>query len=457
MAAKRLKFGEWQFIHAEDPQQGVAHFMGKLDGLNEEQRSALVASTPDPEDLVRDIFDASMDREKPLSGVPYMLQDLIDVCDFKTECGTPFGDAFDAPLDTSSLLYQKLSELGASFFGKNTPAEFGISSQGLNARQGNCPHTMGDEYPGGGGAGSCAYAVAQGWVPLAFGLDTLGGIRIPAALNGLFGFRMGNNSYAREGVFPIASTLDSIGWVTAHLEDLITSFKAFYPERPQPQEAPAPQGYVLSHLNCELDPEIKAGLLQLSAHLNVATDLPNQIRLNEIFRQCESALELIVNRQLHSLHHYWLEEYAEQYSTELRNRIEAGQSYRVPQINLANATQRTLRMELLQFLDKFDYLMLPITPRPTPSTTEWDESFVSGMNHLVAPASLAFLPAILLPFSCEEGGHGAAQLLIHPKKLHRVPEILAQVQAYYQSTELAEEEFPEKIEFDESVDDIPWL
>ncbi len=222
-------FAYWRSLSQSDPAQLVEHFIARKDQLPPESLRAFIASSPDGDDLLQTIKAGYAKEDAPLAGIPYILQDLFDVEGLPTRCGAPFQDPFDAPLEDGSLLYHKLKSLGASLLAKSVPSEFGLDPRGRNPSFGDCPHADGLRYICGGGAGTCAYAVKSGWAPLAFGLDSSAGIRIPAAFHGLYGFRMSNNAYAREGVFPIIPSLESVGWLTAQAEDLRTTIEAFYP------------------------------------------------------------------------------------------------------------------------------------------------------------------------------------------------------------------------------------
>ncbi|MDR3495128.1 MAG: amidase family protein, partial [Ancalomicrobiaceae bacterium] len=68
--------------------------------------------------------------------------------------------------------------------------------------------------PGGSSSGS-AVAVASGLVPVAVGSDTGGSVRIPAAFNGIVGYKSSAGRYDMGGVFPLSRTLDTLG-VFAH-------------------------------------------------------------------------------------------------------------------------------------------------------------------------------------------------------------------------------------------------
>ncbi len=74
--------------------------------------------------------------------------------------------------------------------------------------------------PGGSFSGS-AIAVQRGIVAAAIGTDTAGSIRVPAALNGLVGFKGSVARYNLDGVRPLAPTLDSLGPIARTIGDSV--------------------------------------------------------------------------------------------------------------------------------------------------------------------------------------------------------------------------------------------
>ena len=431
MPAIRLNFKQWRKLVQKSPDRVVDQFVAKLQMLTEAERRAWIAATPSRHKLQQSLKAASVGAEQPLSCMPYVLQDLFDVKGLPTGCGAPFAAPFEAPLEDSSLLYQKLNTLGACFFAKTVPSEFGIGPQGHNPTYGNCKHGTNPDFVCGGGAGAAVRAVSNGLVPLAFGIDTAGGIRIPAAFHGLFGFRMGNNNYARDGVFPIVPSIESVGWVNHCIEDLLSTFHAFY-RVSKSKELEAPRGYLLRELADNVSAAVKSGLLGITRELSIDEDPAVGTRLRRTLDKSGTAYQTLEARELYSIHQYWIEEYRDQYDPALLQRIEQGMHCKPAAADESSNIQERTRIVFTEFFEDYDYLVLPTCPVPTPDLSAWNDKLERDTMQLIAPASLAFLPALILPFACADGRQSAAQIIVSPRKLHIVPELLAQLTGYYE-------------------------
>jgi aspartyl-tRNA(Asn)/glutamyl-tRNA(Gln) amidotransferase subunit A len=101
--------------------------------------------------------------------------------------------------------------------------EFAYSGIGLNPHYGT-PRNPHDaklhRAPGGSSSGS-AVAVVKGLLPVAIGTDTGGSIRVPAAFNGLVGYKSSTGHYDMSGVFPLSRSLDSLGPIAQTVEDCV--------------------------------------------------------------------------------------------------------------------------------------------------------------------------------------------------------------------------------------------
>mmetsp|Transcript_12238 Transcript_12238/g.19250 ORF Transcript_12238/g.19250 Transcript_12238/m.19250 type:complete len:395 (+) Transcript_12238:248-1432(+) len=125
----------------------------------------------------------------PLDGVPIAVKDQIDVKGHENSQGTNFAGPLLGKALEDGLLVARMKAQGAIVVGKVGMHEIGIGVLGHNVHHGpfRNPHNT-DRYPGGSSAGSGA-AVAAGLVPITLGADGGGSIRIPAAMNGVFGLK----------------------------------------------------------------------------------------------------------------------------------------------------------------------------------------------------------------------------------------------------------------------------
>lgn len=141
------------------------------------------------------------DELGPLHGVPVAVKDLVPTEGIRTTWGSMiFKDHIP---DADAVVVARLKQAGAIIVGKTTTPEFGqqcLTEAPLFGRTRNA--WRGDRTSGGSSGGS-AVAVAAGLVPLAVATDGGGSTRIPAACNGIVGFKQGlgvvPQEYAQDG------------------------------------------------------------------------------------------------------------------------------------------------------------------------------------------------------------------------------------------------------------------
>jgi aspartyl-tRNA(Asn)/glutamyl-tRNA(Gln) amidotransferase subunit A len=148
----------------------------------------------------------------PLSGIPISIKDLFDVAGETTTAGSVVLKG-RAPAKRDAAIVRRLRAAGAVVVGKTNMTEFAYSGVGLNPHYGtprNCWDRNGGRIPGGSSSGA-AISVTDAMAVAAIGTDTGGSVRIPAALNGLVGFKPTARRVPLDGAFPLSSSLDSIG------------------------------------------------------------------------------------------------------------------------------------------------------------------------------------------------------------------------------------------------------
>ena len=155
-------------------------------------------------------------EEMPLFGTLVSVKDLYDEAGQVTGAGSRLlADRAPAKADCTAITRLKAS--GALMFGRSSMSEFAYSGVGLNPHHGT---PSGALVPGGMPGGSSsggAVCVGLGITDAAIGTDTGGSLRIPAAANGIWGFKPSQGLIDDSGVHPLAPTYDVPGPMAASL------------------------------------------------------------------------------------------------------------------------------------------------------------------------------------------------------------------------------------------------
>ena len=153
----------------------------------------------------------------PLDGVPFLVKDEYDVRGLPTTLGSRCTPATPAARDATVVA--RLRRSGAVFLAKTVLTEWGMSPIGGNLNQA-MPHNAhhGARAAGGSSTGS-AVGVAMGLAPLATAGDGGGSIRIPAALNGIFGIKPTFGRVSRGGD-PFKGSVAHCGPIACSTTDL---------------------------------------------------------------------------------------------------------------------------------------------------------------------------------------------------------------------------------------------
>jgi amidase len=151
----------------------------------------------------------------PGTGPRVAVKDLIDMAGLPTTAGSrPVADrAVPAERDAACLagLRAAIDAGQARFVGKTNLHELAYGITGINAAFGTPVNPLDPlRMPGGSSSGS-GTAVAAGEADIAYGTDTGGSIRIPAACCGITGLKTTWGRIPLDGVWPLAAGLDTVG------------------------------------------------------------------------------------------------------------------------------------------------------------------------------------------------------------------------------------------------------
>ena len=164
---------------------------------------------------------------RPLAGLAVSVKDLFDAAGEVTAAGSSvLADAPAALQDSAALA--RLRAAGAVVVGRTNMSEFAFSGVGVNPHYGtpaNAADATVARIPGGSSSGA-AVSVATGAAFIGLGSDTGGSIRVPAALNGIVGFKNTARLVPLAGALPLSSTLDTVCAMTRSVRDAILAHEA---------------------------------------------------------------------------------------------------------------------------------------------------------------------------------------------------------------------------------------
>jgi amidase len=146
--------------------------------------------------------DAALARgeRRPLLGVPMTVKEAFNVAGLPTTWGMAAARDWIAPADATGVA--RLKAAGAVILGKTNVPPMLADWQSGNTIYGRTNHPLDATRTPGGSSGGGAAAVAAGMVPLEFGSDIGGSIRVPSAFCGVWGHKPSYNLVPQRGHAP---------------------------------------------------------------------------------------------------------------------------------------------------------------------------------------------------------------------------------------------------------------
>src|SRR5689334_2385937 len=174
------------------------------------------------------------------AGIPVSIKDLFDIKGQVTRAGSRALDD-SPPAEQDAATVARLRKAGFVVIGRTNMTEFAYSGIGINPHYGTPKGAWNraeGHVPGGSSSGA-AVSVLDGMAHGALGTDTGGSCRIPAAYNGIVGYKPTQRRVPLDGTVPLSFSLDSIGPLARSVGccailDAVLSDEPIVPLNPRP-------------------------------------------------------------------------------------------------------------------------------------------------------------------------------------------------------------------------------
>ena len=312
---------------------------------------------------------------KPLAGLAVSVKDLFDVAGQTTSAGSSvLHDTPPAMQDSTAIA--RLRRAGAAFMGRTNMVEFAFSGVGINPHfdtPANACSTDKPLIPGGSSSGA-AVSVATGAAFIGLGTDTGGSIRIPAALNGIVGFKSTARLVPISGALPLSPTLDTVCALTRSVPDAILTHELLAARRVIRSSAPL-SAYRLGVANTlmldGLDATVSRAWQRTLKSLREAGARIDELALPEINElQHMQATGGFAAAESYVWHRHLLEHKLQSYDPRVASRIQRGATMSAcDYIELQNA-RRTWIKKMDAAMKGFDAFLSPTVPVVAPPISE---------------------------------------------------------------------------------------
>lgn len=403
---------------AVTPVEACEAYLSRIAGLD----GALNAFAAVDAEGARAAAHASAERwrkGKPLSrldGVPIAVKANIAVTGLPWHAG--IGAYRNRIAEEDAACIAHLREAGAVILGVLNMHEAAFGGTSDNPWFGRVANPWAHDFIPGGSSGGSAAAVAAGLAAGALGTDTLGSVRIPSSLCGVFGHKPTLGLIPTEGLVALSWTLDHVGVHARSAEDLgrllagSTGAEAeLAAEISNPADLDTLRQAPLAALEwdgVEIEPAVRAAYDAAIASARAAGIEVEPLRIDAYDFADRSDLWLICAAESSVEHTEALLGDAEGFSASLMERMNLGRTHSAVDLARAYRELAEIAAEVRGQLSPFAGLLLPATPKTaTPST---DPAPV--MTSFTALGNVLGLPATVFPMALSgEGLPVAAQAL----------------------------------------------
>ncbi|WP_431112093.1 amidase [Variovorax paradoxus] len=410
---------------------------GGSDARTEMERAIEISESPACSHVfTRTLFDearrqaAQSAPQSRLAGLAFTAKDLFDIEGQPTPAGSVvLAHAPAAKAD--SVAVARLRAAGGTLTGRTNMTEFAFSGVGVNPHHGtpaNVSDSAKPRIPGGSSSGA-AISVATGAAFIGLGSDTGGSIRIPAALNGIVGFKSTARLVPADGALPLSTTLDTVCAMTRSVRDAIAAHEVLAARRVTAGAA-ALGAYRLAVVKNvffdDIEPAVARAFDDALRTLRASGAHVDEIALPELAElQAINATGGFSAAESYAWHRLLLERSGAGYDPRVAQRILRGAGMKAHEyIDLVNARRAWIaRVEAA--LAPYDAVLSPTVPMTAPPIecvapgAERDEEFFR-VNALLLrnPSIVNMLDGCAISLPCHAAGELPVGLMLWHAALH---------------------------------------
>ena len=322
----------------------------------------------------------------PFAGIPISIKDLFDIKGQVTRAGSRALDD-SPPAETDAPAVARLRRAGFIVIGRTNMTEFAYSGMGINPHYGT-PKSAWQRSVGhvpGGSSSGAAVSVVDRMAHGALGTDTGGSCRIPAAYNGIVGFKPTQRRVPLDGGVPLSFTLDSFGPIARSVSccavlDAVLANETIAPLQPRPikgMRLAVPTTVVLD----ELDEAVAKTFERALETLSRQGALIERIEVPEFLDVAlMNAKGGFAASESYAWHRYLIVSKGDVYDPRVSMRILRGESMSAAEyIDLLGA-RRSLIARAAVRLAPYDALLLPTTANTPPRIADMadDKAFTKA-------------------------------------------------------------------------------
>ena len=367
---------------------------------------------------------------RPLAGLAVSIKDLFDAAGETTAAGSVvLADAAPALQDSPAVA--RLRAAGGVVIGRTNMSEFAFSGVGINPHFGtpaNAADPKQPRIPGGSSSGA-AVSVATGAASIGLGSDTGGSIRIPAALNGVVGFKSTARLVPLDGALPLSSTLDTVCAMTRSVRDALIAHEVLAARTVTRSSAPlssyrlaVPTALLLDNL----DPTVARAFERSLTALRAAGATIVEIQLAPIKEvSTVQAGGGFPAAESYAWHRKLLAKDGERYDQRVRLRIEKGEAMKAWEYLDLAVARRDWIASMEHALHGFDAMLSPTVPLVAPPIAslapgkERDDEFMRVNAMLLRNTSVVnVLDGCAISIPCQAPGQLPVGLMLWHGAMH---------------------------------------